>query len=39
VVDAFLGRESDILWVKNALDNDSPHGDLSIPLAVEAMAV
>jgi putative two-component system response regulator len=39
VVDAFLARESDILWVKNALDNESPHGNLSLPSAVEAVAV
>jgi HD-GYP domain-containing protein (c-di-GMP phosphodiesterase class II) len=39
VVDAFIARESDILWVKQALDGDDPQGTLSMPAAVEAVAV
>jgi putative two-component system response regulator len=39
VVDAFLAREDDILWVKQALDGETPHGSLSMPSAVEALAV
>jgi putative two-component system response regulator len=39
VVDAFLAREDDILWVKQALDGESTNGTLSLSSAVEALAV